>query len=72
MKGVIIAAGKLGKAKTICQFIAIILLILKYEYYGINTYILGMVMLIIALIFSLWSAAVYTKEFFRGAYINNK
>ena len=71
-EGLIIAAGRLGKAKTICQFIAILLLILKYEYYGINTYVIGLIMLVVALIFSLWSAAEYLKDFFRGVASNNK
>ena len=70
-EGVIIAASRLGKAKTTCQFLAIFLLILKYEYYGFNTYVAGFVMLIIALIFSLWSAIVYTKELFSETLSNN-
>ncbi len=62
-QGIVIAASGLGKYKTGFQIAALIGLLLHYEYYGIDFHRLGMVLLWIALIFTLWSGYDYIRKF---------
>jgi len=62
-KDVIIEAGKLGKYKTIFQSVALIGLCIHYEYMGINFHKLGMGLMWIALIFTVWSGLDYLCKF---------
>lgn len=62
-KKIIIQAGKLGKYKTIFQSIALIGLCIHYEYFGINFHVVGMALMWIALIFTVWSGLDYFRKF---------
>ena len=65
VQGIVIAASKWGKAKTVFQSIALIGLLLHYEYLGIDFHLLGMILLVIALIITLWSGLDYFLKFYR-------
>jgi len=65
VQGIVIAASKWGKAKTVLQSIALIGLILHYEYLGIDFHLLGMILLVIALLITLWSGLDYFLKFYR-------
>lgn len=65
VQGLVIAASKWGKAKTVFQSIALIGLLLHYEYLGINFHVLGMILLVIALVITLWSGLDYFFNFYR-------
>jgi CDP-diacylglycerol--glycerol-3-phosphate 3-phosphatidyltransferase/cardiolipin synthase len=54
-----VAVSSLGKFKTTCQMLAIILLILEHSYFLIPTFIIGMVLLYIAAFLTLWSMFEY-------------
>lgn len=64
-QGIVIAASNWGKAKTVFQCIALIGLLLHYEYLGINFHLLGMILLGIALVITLWSGLDYFFKFYR-------
>ena len=65
LEGLAIAASKWGKAKMIFQTIALIGLILHYEYLGINFHSLGMLILWVALAITIWSGVDYFIKFYR-------
>jgi CDP-diacylglycerol--glycerol-3-phosphate 3-phosphatidyltransferase len=65
LEGLAIAASKWGKAKMIFQTIALIGLMLHYEYLGINFHSLGMLILWIALAITIWSGVDYFIKFYR-------
>ena len=62
-KGVVMGAGKLGKYKTGFQITAIIPLLIHYTYFDIDFHAVGMVLLWIALILTVWSGARYFIKF---------
>jgi CDP-diacylglycerol--glycerol-3-phosphate 3-phosphatidyltransferase len=66
LEGLAIAASKWGKAKMIFQTIALIGLMLHYEYLGIDFHSLGMLILWIALAITIWSGVDYFIKFYRG------
>jgi CDP-diacylglycerol--glycerol-3-phosphate 3-phosphatidyltransferase len=65
LEGLAIAASKWGKAKMIFQTIALIGLMLHYEYLGINFHSLGMLILWVALAITIWSGVDYFIKFYR-------
>ncbi len=65
-EGLIISASRLGKAKLISQTLSMIALILHYKYLGINFHDLGMVLLWVALVLTLWSGIDYFVNFYRS------
>ena len=75
-EGVVIAAGQEGKAKTAFQLVGITFLLLHYTYtvdafafsFDIDANRVGTVLLYISLVFSIWSAVVYVRDFVRAAY----
>lgn len=62
-EGIVIQASKLGKYKTIFQAVAILALTLHYEYFGINFHVVGLFILWMALVLTLWSGWNYFKQF---------
>ncbi len=62
-RGIVIQASNLGKYKTVFQSIATVLLLLYYPYFGIDAHVVGIVLLWIALILTIWSAWAYFKAF---------
>jgi len=65
-EGEVIAASRLGKAKMILQSLSLGGLMLHYEYLGINFHVLGMILLWIALVITLWSGIDYFWKFYQG------
>ena len=65
-KGIIIAAGIWGKLKTTFQMVAIGMISFKNVWLGINWYILGQVLMYVALFLSLYSAYVYFRDYFKN------
>lgn len=65
-KGIIIAAGIWGKLKTTFQMVAIGMISFKNVWLGINWYILGQVLMYIALVLSVYSAFVYFRDYFKN------
>lgn len=57
--GEVVAANQLGKIKTVAQILAIISLLLNNIYFEAIGVPFGMIMLYIALIFTVWSGADY-------------
>jgi CDP-diacylglycerol--glycerol-3-phosphate 3-phosphatidyltransferase len=74
-EGIVIAASNLGKFKTIFQIVAILCLLLNYNYYwffGVKSQLLyvnmhnaGMFYLWIATILTIWSGVDYLVKFFK-------
>ncbi|MGH8598695.1 MAG: CDP-diacylglycerol--glycerol-3-phosphate 3-phosphatidyltransferase [Gammaproteobacteria bacterium] len=56
-----VAVSSVGKVKTTCQMIAIILLIVRDPYWGLPLYSLGVIALYVATAATLWSMFVYLK-----------
>lgn len=65
-KGIIIAAGIWGKLKTTFQMVAIGMISFKNVWLGINWYILGQILMYIALVLSIYSAYVYFRDYFKS------
>jgi len=74
-EGIVIPASDLGKFKTIFQIVAILCLLLHYDYYWffgfksqylyVNMHNAGMFYLWIATLITIWSGADYLIKFFR-------
>jgi CDP-diacylglycerol--glycerol-3-phosphate 3-phosphatidyltransferase len=62
-EGTIITATELGKKKTAFQIVAILGLLLHYEYFGINFHRVGTFFMWIAVVVTLWSGIVYFRKF---------
>lgn len=65
-KGIVIAAGRVGKLKTWFQMVAIGALVLPGDAFNYKAHIFGLVILFIALLLTLISAIKYTTEFMRA------
>ena len=66
IEGLVIAASSWGKAKTILQTLALIGLLLHYEYFRIDFHLLGMILMWIALAITLWSGFDYFYKFYQA------
>ena len=64
-EGVVIAADKFGKLKTILQMLAVIPLMLHYECLGFSPILLGEFLLYIALLLTVFSGANYMYKFYQ-------
>jgi len=65
VEGIIIEANQLGKYKTIFQNLALIALIIHYDYFSINFQNLGLIFLWVALIITTLSGIDYFIKFIR-------
>ena len=63
--GIIIAASKLGKQKTLSQIIAVSALIIHYPLFGIDAHLVGIIILYFALLLTIWSGVDYFLKFYR-------
>lgn len=63
--GIIIAASKLGKLKTLSQIIAVSALIIHYPLFGIDAHLVGIIILYFALLLTIWSGVDYFLKFYR-------
>jgi CDP-diacylglycerol--glycerol-3-phosphate 3-phosphatidyltransferase len=62
-EGKVITADHLGKQKMVLQTVAILGLLLHYDYYGVNFHAVGMFFLWLAVILTLWSGFNYFRNF---------
>ncbi len=62
--GVVIAASKLGKWKTVSQIICLVPLLLHYTFYGWNFHTIGIWLLVPAFGFTFWSGVDFFLKFF--------
>jgi CDP-diacylglycerol--glycerol-3-phosphate 3-phosphatidyltransferase len=75
-EGIVIAAGQEGKYKTALQLASIVFLLLHYRYpidfivvtLDVDANRVGTLLLYASVVFSLWSAVVYTRGFLKVAY----
>ncbi len=75
-EGIVIAAGQEGKYKTSLQIAGISFLLLHYKYrvdflafeVDVDANVVGNWLLYLSVAFSLWSAWVYIRDFFRAVY----
>ena len=65
--GIIIPADKFGKIKTLFQMISIPILLINYDLGFIHFYNLGKLLLLVSVFFSIFSAFLYVKRFFKVA-----
>ncbi|ABC77318.1 CDP-diacylglycerol--glycerol-3-phosphate 3-phosphatidyltransferase [Syntrophus aciditrophicus] len=70
-EGMVIDASSLGKRKTLCQTIAVSALIIHYQFLGLNAHAVGIVILYIALLLTVYSGLDYFMQFYQCA-IRNK
>ncbi len=63
--GLVIDASGLGKQKTLCQIVAVSALLIHYDtVFGINAHVVGMVILYVALVLTIWSGVNYFITFY--------
>ncbi len=67
-EGIVLAADKFGKMKTVCQIFAIVPLMLHYPLFGWRVEPLGQVLLYVALALAVYSGFNYCYDFFRNGY----
>jgi len=65
-QGLVIAADKFGKLKTVLQIVALCPLLLHYEWYGLNPVPIGQILLYIALAMTVFSGGNYLHNFYRN------
>ncbi|MBI5810370.1 MAG: hypothetical protein HZB21_04185 [Deltaproteobacteria bacterium] len=63
--GVVIAAGRIGKYKTVLQMTSVTGLLIHYRYAGIDFHAAGTVLFIAAFILTVWSGEDYFVRFFK-------
>ncbi len=68
-EGIVIVADNYGKVKTILQMLAIIPLLLHYPIFGIDVYQIGIFLLYIALVFTIFSGLNYFYSFYKKCYL---
>ncbi len=56
-----VAVSEIGKFKTAAQMLAITLLIYHEDLWGVPTYLVGQVLLYVAVILTLWSMVIYLR-----------
>jgi CDP-diacylglycerol--glycerol-3-phosphate 3-phosphatidyltransferase len=66
-EGLVIDASNLGKQKTLCQIFALSALIIHYPLYGVDAHAIGIAVLYVALLLTLYSGADYSLKFYHGA-----
>jgi len=64
--GVVIAASRLGKLKTVSQIVCLVPLMIHYPAFGIDFHLLGTILLYAAFVFTVWSGVDYFLVFFRN------
>lgn len=64
--GVVIAASRLGKFKTLSQIVSLVPLMLHYRYLDIDFHAVGTVLLTAAFALTIWSGIDYFVSFFKA------
>lgn len=67
-EGIVLAADKFGKAKTVLQIVAIVPLMVHYPVLGFDPQPLGKILLYIALVLAVFSGFNYTYGFYRNGF----
>ena len=65
-EGIVLAADKFGKAKTVLQIFAIVPLALHYPLWGMDLQPLGLALLYVALVLAVVSGSNYCYDFYRN------
>lgn len=65
-QGVVIAADKFGKLKTVLQILALCPLLLHFSWWGFNPHGIGLVFLYLALVLTVFSGGNYLYTFYRN------
>ena len=65
-EGMVIQASRLGKQKTFCQICAVTALMIHYPFLGTDAHVVGMAILYLALILTLYSGFDYLVKFYKG------
>ena len=63
VEGLVIPAETLGKRKAAIQVMAVFFLLLHYQYFHVDSHQIGMVLLYVALLLTVWSGMVYFYRF---------
>lgn len=63
--GVVIAASRLGKLKTVSQIVCLVPLIIHYSFFGVDFHLIGTLLLYAAFFLTMWSGLDYFLNFFR-------
>jgi CDP-diacylglycerol---glycerol-3-phosphate 3-phosphatidyltransferase len=63
-KGTILSASKWGKNKTFFQALALIPLTIHFPYGGVDFNLLGLILLWIAMILTVWSGLLYYRQYY--------
>jgi len=66
VQGIVVPAGTMGKYKMVFEIIAVLLLILNFDFWFIHMHFLGMIGLWIAMIFGAISGIDYCVKIFQG------
>ena len=69
-EGKVISADYLGKQKMIFQIVAILGLLLHYDYFEVNFHAVGMFFMWLAVILTLWSGFNYFRSFWHVLEVN--
>lgn len=64
-EGLFIQASRLGKQKTLAQIIAVTALLIHYPIFGADAHLVGMIILYIAFVLTIYSATDYFIKFYR-------
>ena len=64
-EGIVLAADKFGKLKTVFQIIAIVPLMLHYDYFNFNLNLIGTVFLYLALLLAVISGVNYCYDYYK-------
>jgi len=64
-QGMVLPAEAMGKKKTALQITAIICLLLHYEYFHLDFHQVGMGLLLVAMVLTVWSGCTYFYRFSR-------
>ncbi|MBE9527876.1 MAG: CDP-diacylglycerol--glycerol-3-phosphate 3-phosphatidyltransferase [Proteobacteria bacterium] len=68
--GKVISASMLGKLKTVSQIVCLVPLILHYSFYGVDFHAIGMLLLVISFILTIWSGVDYFVRFLKTDVLN--
>jgi CDP-diacylglycerol--glycerol-3-phosphate 3-phosphatidyltransferase len=65
-EGLVIHASRLGKQKTLCQIIAVSALLIHYPFFGADAHAVGMSVMYLALVLTIWSGVDYFVKINKG------
>jgi len=68
-EGIVIQASSMGKKKTLCQIIAVSALLIHYDtVFGLDAHLVGIVVLYLALVLTIYSGIDYFVQYYRVIY----